>query len=139
MLKPLSGTHLQEDERIYNYRISRARRVIENAFGILVARFRIFESIINLLPESVDILILAGVCLHNLIRIRELSENLQEQFYEVPTFESEDRTEAYVPHNGGEMQDLFKTYFMSPQGEVPWQRNASIHEPDEWVAIDMSN
>lgn len=48
MIKPISGRRLGENGRIYNYRISRARRVIENDFRILVARLRVFENMINL-------------------------------------------------------------------------------------------
>ena len=43
IIKPYSETRMEIEKVIANYRISRARRIIENAFGILTARFRIFS------------------------------------------------------------------------------------------------
>ena len=38
--------------RIFNYRLWRARRVVENVFGILASRFTVFKSTIDMEPEK---------------------------------------------------------------------------------------
>lgn len=52
-------------------RLSRARRVIENTFGIMVARWRIFKTEINANPEKVEDYTNACIVLHKFI----MSEN----------------------------------------------------------------
>lgn len=67
LLKPYTGS-LTIKQRIFNYRLSRARRVVENAFGILGARFRIFHKAIHLKLDTVDLVVKASCALHNWLR-----------------------------------------------------------------------
>ncbi|KAL3253145.1 hypothetical protein MRX96_054657 [Rhipicephalus microplus] len=64
-MRPLPGSRCVPAEVIYNYRLSRARRCVENAFGILVSRWRIYERQINLEPENVEAVVKATCVLHN--------------------------------------------------------------------------
>ena len=66
LMKPYPHRHLDKEKRVFNYRLSRARRVVENAFGIFANRWRVFLITIKLSPEKIIThLILAACCLHN--------------------------------------------------------------------------
>ena len=50
MMRPFPGRltrRMPNDQRIFNYRLSRARRVIEKTFGIMVPQWRIFRTPIS--------------------------------------------------------------------------------------------
>ena len=68
LLRPYPGRLLDRNKTIFNYRLSRARRIIENAFGILVTRFRILLTTINMAPENARKVVLASIALHNFIK-----------------------------------------------------------------------
>lgn len=63
-MKPFSNSSLNKEERAFNYHLSRVRRVVENGFGILDSRFRVFHTTINLKPETVDNSVLGACVLH---------------------------------------------------------------------------
>ena len=67
LMKPYPRAVLGLMERIFNYRLSRARRVIENTFGICAAHFRIFRRPIIAGLETVIRATKAIVALHNFL------------------------------------------------------------------------
>jgi hypothetical protein len=140
LMKPNSrnGTgHLDIEKRIFNYRVSRARRVVEYAFGILVSRFGVFQRDILLSPEKAQVVTLACCYLHNYLRRKSSA-------YMAPgTVDWEDENgvvhagswracqtesqnlQATFGRNASErakqIRDLYKVYFCT-KGSVPWQR-----------------
>nr|XP_054753761.1 putative nuclease HARBI1 [Lytechinus pictus] len=106
MMKPYSRKNLNRTERIYNYRISRARRVVENAFGILAARFQCLLGTLQQQPDVVRNIIETCVCLHNLIGIRHPAMHHGQ-------LDTEDTDHNIIP---GEWRN------MAPMHEVPTQR-----------------
>lgn len=51
--------------RIFDYRLSRARRLSENAFGILTMRFGVFRTCMRLSPDKATRATLGAIVLHN--------------------------------------------------------------------------
>ena len=78
---PYPGRNLSEMKKIYNYRLSRARRVVENAFGILSARWQFLRSPIQAQPEKAANSILASVALHNWLKKHEDSQKVYGKLY----------------------------------------------------------
>uniref|UniRef100_A0A1Y1MGM7 DDE Tnp4 domain-containing protein n=1 Tax=Photinus pyralis TaxID=7054 RepID=A0A1Y1MGM7_PHOPY len=70
MIKPY-GQRSSTWEKVFNYRLSRARRVVENAFGILANKFQILQREINLSVDKVQNLTLTCCVLHNFIKKNE--------------------------------------------------------------------
>ena len=58
---------LPQDQLVFNYRLSRARRIVENTFGILAQRFRIYNKRMQLSDYNADIIIKATCTLHNFL------------------------------------------------------------------------
>lgn len=65
---------LTEEEAIFNYRLSRARRCVENAFGILVSKWACTGKTFHSKPQNVQIIVAACCLLHNFM-INQQSES----------------------------------------------------------------
>jgi len=62
-------------KKVFNYRLSRAHRIVENAFGLLASVFRIFRKPLIIKPTAEDVT-LACVYLHNFLRRNSAAKQL---------------------------------------------------------------
>ena len=106
MLRPYPGTYLPLNQRIFNYRLSRARRVIENAFGILATKFRVFRRSIVAKPDKVTKITQAACALHNYLKILEPQCSPSAQYNCPPRYvNQEDRQGNIIPGDWRSLND----------------------------------
>ena len=137
LLKPFPGTHLTRKQQIFNYRLSRARRCVENVFGIMASRFRVFQRCIELNPDFVGDIVMATCVLHNYLRNTTPSQytppgSLDQELEDGSVIPGNWRQELGFESLGRDSQknasDYAKAvrkrladYFLTKNGEVSWQ------------------
>lgn len=114
LLRPYGGRNLSEDKRIFNEKLSTARRIIENSFGILANRFRIFHTLISCKPEVANSIIKSTVVLHNFIRkTKTLSDNISTNI-DVGNLEEMERMGSHHPSvEALNLRDILKNWVFS--------------------------
>lgn len=110
ILTPFSHRNLSVQERIFNYRLSRARRVSENAFGILTARFRVFTHPIAVSVDTTEKVIKAACALHNWLRL-----TLTKTYFPPGSVDTEDLNTGEIVQGSWrtEVVPMLNTYVMS--------------------------
>lgn len=124
IMKPYNQRVLNNDRRIFNYRLSRGRKIVECGFGMLVSKFRVFETPISCSVDKVVKIVTATCVLHNFIKINE-------KINFTPTSEHKlTATSSYRNHYQGRpstvainYRDYLCKYFTEPYGSVSWQNN----------------
>jgi len=124
LMKPFTRSHAMSKERkIYNYRLSRARRAVECAFGMMVKKFRVLETALLVHTDVAKNITLACCVLHNTIRKRE--GKISEVYDEIMNLGDTDREQILVRSRASKAayktRDNFVDYFMSSAGSVSWK------------------
>lgn len=144
IMRPYPGKKLTEEQLTFNYRLSRARGVIENTFGILVARWGIFRQPIRLTnADIISEVVLSAVCLHNFIQRSQRTSCVENQRYCPPDLVDQEMANGEIIHGTWRneastlipmastdpkkaaavaytQRDNLKQYFMQ-DGACPWQ------------------
>ncbi|XP_039459435.1 protein ANTAGONIST OF LIKE HETEROCHROMATIN PROTEIN 1-like [Oreochromis aureus] len=68
LMRPFPGRLLPLEKRKFNYRLSRARMIVEGAFGVLSSQWRMYRCSMELHPEIAEKCVKATCVLHNFLR-----------------------------------------------------------------------
>lgn len=69
LMKPFPGHHaLDTPQRLFNQELSRSRVVVENTFGIMASKFRVFKKPMHLCDVKASIITMTCILLHNFLR-----------------------------------------------------------------------
>ena len=141
LMRPYPGKNLTHEEKVFNYRLSRARRVIENTFGIMSARWRLLLRSISAKEENILHFVRAICVLHNFLMKKDSAQPARFS-YCPPGYKDEEGVDGRVTpgqwrDNHGSTSELRPAAnrsssfarnvrdklknFLSNEGEVPWQ------------------
>ena len=130
LMRPFARNVLTNERCIFNYRLSRARKVVEIAFGILANRWRIFHRRINLNPDNVTTMVKAAVVLHNILTVPtdkvcteviDRAKIFDEAFQDLVNVGSRPATAA------NDVRNYFTDYFTSDAGSVAGKMITHMH------------
>lgn len=151
LMKPYGGKKLSAEQQIFNYRLSRCRRCIENTFGIMAARWRILRRSMVCNPERAVSYVKAICVLHNYLQLQDDERPAGQRLYCPPGYvdthnldgsiipgqwRSDNDGNAFlqrplttVPSNrystaAANVRQSFTSYFVSNEGAVSWQNKA---------------
>ncbi|XP_068122176.1 uncharacterized protein [Hyperolius riggenbachi] len=119
LMRPYAQQSLNYDRRIFNYRLSRARKVVECAFGIMTNKWRVFHTAMHLKPANAVAVIKAACILHNYVITLEGTPAEEAAFLPLPQITR--TTTGRGTSNALTQRDRLAAYFVSGQGSVPWQ------------------
>jgi len=135
LMRPFPGRGLDLHKKIFNYRLSRARRIVENVFGIWAARWRILFSTMECQVELCQAIVQCTVLLHNFLRDNCDSEIHEDRVNVDGTVEPGNWRDMAsegindIPRVGSnnyslhasQVRDKFLEYFISEEGSLPGQ------------------
>ena len=118
-MRPFGGKQLSVKKRIFNYRLSRGRRYVECAFGILSSKWKILHRPLNVsLHLAINIVKVCCVLL-NFVRERDgiNSENILTR---TGLDELEYPTNVRAGPAAIDIRNEFADFLMSEEGALSW-------------------
>lgn len=121
-LRPFPGRTLNDKRRIFNNRLSRARRYIECSFRILSKKWGVFQTSMLVEPSAAVTITKACYVLHNFVRRRD-GYNFEDTLNLSFSMESvtERQRVGNIHSNAKDVRQYFVKYVNNPIHALRWQ------------------
>ncbi|KAL7305619.1 hypothetical protein TKK_0002348 [Trichogramma kaykai] len=119
LMKPFNrNINLTVPQRIFNYRLSHSRRIVECAFGQLSQQWQVNQNTLNWSLLTSEKIIMSTLILHNILIDIELNE-VNNRWSKCPIVGHNNRRNDGI--NEFAVRNQLCEYFVSPAGDVPYQ------------------
>ena len=126
-MRPFARNALTNERCIFNYRLSRARRVVENTLGILANQRSLCHHHIYLNPDNVTTVVKVTVVLHNILTLPNdnVHTNVVDNRDEIydDAFQDLAKQGNQPATAANDVRNYFTDYFNSDCGSVEWQND----------------
>ncbi|XP_063530916.1 uncharacterized protein LOC134755454 isoform X2 [Cydia strobilella] len=121
-MRPYPRVQLNEQKRIFNYRLSRARRIVETTFGVLARKWYVYRKDFECNVKTVDKVVKATCVLHNFL-IERQPDYFSTIETTIPTGTLRPITDNPIiveTSDGNQVREKYCSYFNN-EGKVSWQ------------------
>ena len=123
-MRPYGRNALTTKKKIFNYRLSRARRYVECSFGILSNKWRIFHRPLNVDISLAENIVKAACVLHDYVRSEDGYEFDDTLTIEgVTPFRHSHAMSSRGSRDALSICKKFADYFIIPERSLPWQHS----------------
>jgi hypothetical protein len=120
ILRPFDGSNMSVKKRVYNYRLCRARKYVECAFGISSYKWRIFQLPLNVSPDCAVDIVKACVVLHNFVHERDGCK-FEDALTVIGLEDVPNGQSVRVVLTANSVRNKVADYFVTDAGAVPQQ------------------
>ncbi|XP_047020886.1 uncharacterized protein LOC124633863 isoform X1 [Helicoverpa zea] len=119
-MRPYPRDQLDQQKRIFNYRLSRARRIVEATFGVLARKWYVYRKDFECRVETVDKIVKATCVMHNFLIERQSNYLDCIDNTNTSTLVSVPSISVVVSSDSYDVREKYCSYFNN-QGKVSWQ------------------
>jgi len=119
LMRPYGGKMLSYEKKMFNYRLTLARRYVECTFGIMCSKWRILHRPLDVKIDFAETIVKAICALHNYVRVRD-GFNYEDTLYTPPLSNLSSTYTGRHVRDADTIRNKFTNYFTN-EGKLEWQ------------------